>query len=360
MQRRCVHDENGNVDPIKASENPVPRASATSKKRPGDENTPVQPKKKRVSSSLGDGISPGANFAEGHTNGTAPPPQHHVPNCDYRPSAQQTQMAPQTTDTHAPALDPNLFAYSDMAQNGGYADNNKYNYPAPQQRPQMYQYESLEQIASQVLDMNGNSNEDYHHSEQTADHIQVQQMTNGQSKHDGQIEVEKVDGSVDSGVSLPGSEGEQKDDVVVEQPDLNADQSTFKIENELHAQPNGVTEAHSTSGTTEKHVDFDSDPTTHTRNPSMPSLPLYRPPAPLSQSPELARRLPVSSNGVANDEVEINGKRKREDEAEIPGDVNVDAKEVKNESNEGETEDERKDRELAVALQQEGLGLRRR
>ncbi|EME81126.1 uncharacterized protein MYCFIDRAFT_104451, partial [Pseudocercospora fijiensis CIRAD86] len=46
-KRRCVHDENGNVDPIKAAETPVPRGSNASKKRPpGEESTPIQPKKK--------------------------------------------------------------------------------------------------------------------------------------------------------------------------------------------------------------------------------------------------------------------------------------------------------------------------
>jgi F-box and leucine-rich repeat protein 10/11 len=35
-QRRCIHDENGNVDPIKAAEAPIPRGSASKKRRVSD------------------------------------------------------------------------------------------------------------------------------------------------------------------------------------------------------------------------------------------------------------------------------------------------------------------------------------
>ncbi|ORY13267.1 hypothetical protein BCR34DRAFT_481252 [Clohesyomyces aquaticus] len=36
-KRRCIHDENGNVDPVKASEAPVPRGSASKKRRVSDD-----------------------------------------------------------------------------------------------------------------------------------------------------------------------------------------------------------------------------------------------------------------------------------------------------------------------------------
>ncbi|KAF2268588.1 hypothetical protein CC78DRAFT_540850 [Lojkania enalia] len=36
-KRRCIHDENGNVDPVKASEAPIPRGSASKKRRVSDE-----------------------------------------------------------------------------------------------------------------------------------------------------------------------------------------------------------------------------------------------------------------------------------------------------------------------------------
>ncbi|KAF1820831.1 Clavaminate synthase-like protein, partial [Dissoconium aciculare CBS 342.82] len=40
-KRRCIHDENGQVDPVKAAETPIPRGSASSKKRPfGSEGSP--------------------------------------------------------------------------------------------------------------------------------------------------------------------------------------------------------------------------------------------------------------------------------------------------------------------------------
>ncbi|KAF2477796.1 uncharacterized protein BDR25DRAFT_275202 [Lindgomyces ingoldianus] len=38
-KRRCIHDENGNVDPIKASEAPVPRGSASKKRRVSEGDT---------------------------------------------------------------------------------------------------------------------------------------------------------------------------------------------------------------------------------------------------------------------------------------------------------------------------------
>jgi F-box/leucine-rich repeat protein 10/11 len=37
QQRRCIHDEHGNVDPKKAAEAPVPRGSASKRRRVGDE-----------------------------------------------------------------------------------------------------------------------------------------------------------------------------------------------------------------------------------------------------------------------------------------------------------------------------------
>jgi F-box/leucine-rich repeat protein 10/11 len=259
-------------------------------------------------------MSPESNFAT--SNGTAPPMQHNMtnglPNGDYRPAMQQAPMATplqysQNAQQHAPALDPNLFAYQDQPGNGGYVDNT-YNYAAPQ-RPQMYQYESLEQIASQVLDMNGHSNEDPHHDPhaQEAPH-----MPNG---GDEKFDASNADGSVDSGISLPGSDSDRKED-----------QGINESAHEPPATENGLSETHPS-------LETSSHPAVQSKDPSVTSLPLYRPPAPLSQSPELSRRQPVLP-----DVVEKDGPPSGQDE----------------------TEEEKTDRELAVALQQEGLGLRRR
>ncbi|KAF2807790.1 Clavaminate synthase-like protein, partial [Mytilinidion resinicola] len=47
-KRRCIHDEYGRVDPVKASEAPVPRGSATKKRKHGDDDaSPASKKVKR-------------------------------------------------------------------------------------------------------------------------------------------------------------------------------------------------------------------------------------------------------------------------------------------------------------------------
>ncbi|OCL08226.1 hypothetical protein AOQ84DRAFT_45227 [Glonium stellatum] len=56
-KRRCVHDEYGNIDPIKASEAPVPRGSASKKRRVSDEDiSPVNKKPKKEPMSTSDTI----------------------------------------------------------------------------------------------------------------------------------------------------------------------------------------------------------------------------------------------------------------------------------------------------------------
>lgn len=46
-KRRCIHDEYGNVDPIKANEVPIPRGSASKKRRVSDENLGIGAKRMR-------------------------------------------------------------------------------------------------------------------------------------------------------------------------------------------------------------------------------------------------------------------------------------------------------------------------
>ncbi|KAH8719518.1 hypothetical protein GQ44DRAFT_658938 [Phaeosphaeriaceae sp. PMI808] len=47
-KRRCIHDEYGNVDPVKANEIPIPRGSATKKRRSSDNMQAQQPPSKRL------------------------------------------------------------------------------------------------------------------------------------------------------------------------------------------------------------------------------------------------------------------------------------------------------------------------
>jgi F-box/leucine-rich repeat protein 10/11 len=53
-QRRCIHDEYGNVDPVKANEVPIPRGSATKKRRVSDEDSTATAKRMKHESSYED------------------------------------------------------------------------------------------------------------------------------------------------------------------------------------------------------------------------------------------------------------------------------------------------------------------
>ncbi|KAF2195200.1 hypothetical protein K469DRAFT_544639 [Zopfia rhizophila CBS 207.26] len=66
-KRRCIHDENGNVDPVKASEAPVPRGSASKKRRvsEGDGEPSSKKMKKEVDDEL---VNGGQYFRKGVQN----------------------------------------------------------------------------------------------------------------------------------------------------------------------------------------------------------------------------------------------------------------------------------------------------
>ncbi|KAH7354587.1 hypothetical protein BKA66DRAFT_430417 [Pyrenochaeta sp. MPI-SDFR-AT-0127] len=53
-KRRCIHDEYGNVDPIKANEVPIPRGSAAKKRRVSDEDSMATAKRMKYESSYDD------------------------------------------------------------------------------------------------------------------------------------------------------------------------------------------------------------------------------------------------------------------------------------------------------------------
>lgn len=52
-QRRCIHDENGNVDPVKAAEAPVPRGSASKRRRVEEDDGEALTKKIKMESFAG-------------------------------------------------------------------------------------------------------------------------------------------------------------------------------------------------------------------------------------------------------------------------------------------------------------------
>lgn len=107
-KRRCIHDEYGNVDPIKANEVPVPRGSAAKRRRISEEDSATTSKRVKQESSLDEG---------GFRNG--PGPRHSLPHQfgmggsllqDIAYSAQQA-LSQQPEEEHMP-IDPALQGYS--------------------------------------------------------------------------------------------------------------------------------------------------------------------------------------------------------------------------------------------------------
>lgn len=174
-------------------------------------------------------------------------------------------------------------------------------------------------------------------------------MTNG--------DPPKPDGSVDSAVSLPPAEASEQNGV-----------------------PNGLSNGHSAPDAKEAPTapqpsiePSDAKPPPEARPQSSASksgaegLPLYQPPAPVSQSPEVSKKQPSLVNGHASPPaaVETNGtKRKRDSTSVTPGSKKFKmdlaaAGAVGAEQAVGEAED-RESLELARSLQQQERGLRRR
>lgn len=306
-----------------------------------------------------------------------PPRKSNTP---ARPQAPNQPREQQPEQEEQPPIDPSLISmYPEPQDNGPYGDGH-YSYPTNAQAqnynllPQSYNMPSLEQIANEVLvDMNGN---EYH--DQNAQHPNPREhghvfespdaapLPNGHSKPDE---------SVDSAVSLPTTEVlEQKTSETThpkaqEQPKTEAD-----IESRLvHALSNsGLPPAHPSIET--NGVQVSNEPTSPDRPKSGASnLPLYQPPAPLSQSPDSIKRQPVMPNGInqgkSSSPVEATpAKHKRDSNSATSGTSTKSAKKLKVDGVErqssrepsGQTEEEKQSMELAKMLQQEELGLRRR
>ncbi|KAK4498311.1 hypothetical protein PRZ48_010969 [Zasmidium cellare] len=384
-KRRCIHDDNGNVDPVKAAETPVPRGSVSTKKRPAEDGTPTQAKKKvNVGTPSNGGPSPSTFNQHAQSNGNHADPstydmhngrpiQPYTPQPNIAPATQhrppQSQQQAQT-QTHAqqqnqqphqhyqtqPPIDPNLFAYSDAP------DNMTYAYSQPE-RPPLYQLPSLEQIANEVLDMNGRSYEDYQDPNFTTqdqqdshtngfvdfDQSGSASMSNGQTVNDSN----RPDESVDSAISLPGSD-------VAEQGEKQPQESRA-VDPSIHDQSDAdtITVARPASqkgphvnGNSTAHTSIEDAVSALQTSPAgqkgkVNELPLYRPPAPLSQSPEQTKRQPILANGEST-------KRKRDSMSET-----AEASEAKRPKVSGDLL-EGSDAELARALQQDDMGLRHR
>lgn len=241
------------MDPVKAAETPIPRGSVASKKRAADDGSPIDVNKRLKPAEPG--LSPAPMPMQGmhgilkppgqqtssRSSGTPPkaPPEvyHKLPGQFYRPSSangnheqqlEQSQHQHQNEGHHqsqqptqhrnaqingsAPPIDPSLFSmYPEPSSTGGPYSIPVNPYPVPDSssadRPSLYALPSLEQIATEVLDMNGgDENGDAGLAAIQAFNrqniIQAYQQQNG-----GLLPMNiapPVDGSVDSGVSISG------------------------------------------------------------------------------------------------------------------------------------------------------------
>lgn len=312
-----MHDENGNVDPVKASETPVARGSGASKKRPlmADEATPIQSKKAKSVDATGD-HSPVPMFHQQQASSVLHAHQLHASprEAPYQRQNGEAQMASPNGHTyplhhrieqhagHAP-LDPGLFAYPATSEGGSYGSNS-YTYSVSE-RPHLYQMQSLEQIASEVLDMNA------HYQDQQEVQSDSKDSSNATTTHGLPMGSPGAGGSVDSGVSLPESEHNGKFPPEEEPTDMTNEQSAALIaytatnEDDANTIPRPSDEASlETANTTIRRAS--GEPRSNTTS----TLPSHRPPAPLSQSSDQFKCLP--NGNVSQTTPEINShKRKR-------------------------------------------------
>lgn len=285
-----------------------------------------------------------------------------------------------------PPIDPHLYGYSQPTQHGPYA-HQPYPYsssgPYPiAERPQLYQLPSLEQIANDVLDFNDDNHESGHVQQ---GHEPALQNGNAYEAHPNTSSSmpdpgpPRPDESVDSAVSLPASDdGKQENqglngsatevgaDTQSAKPprstEMNGPQSEVEVENKS---------ASGDATAVQQSVEAPQSASPMVQKSAIDSLPLYRPPAPPSQSPEQSKRQPQLTNGAAppaNDA--SNGtpptnKRKRDSVSRTPGSKITKKARVMASADPPATAklvdgEDRESLELARALQQDDLGLRRR
>ncbi|KAK3072063.1 JmjC domain-containing histone demethylation protein 1 [Teratosphaeriaceae sp. CCFEE 6253] len=365
-KRRCVHDDSGNVDPVKAAETPVPRGSNTKPRLSSEDGSPQAVKMPNADGAPHQGGTAGILMPQKHRANPSPSYQSH-------PSEPPRIVHHPPEDDQQPEIDPSLFSYPEPGDNDAYTNHN-YPYPeAEQSHPYASGFPSLEQIASEVLDMNGRADEGDFIDRQL--NALAYERLNGPQKASPYYgnggrpgsSGAKATHSVDSAVSFPdagmlhqdGADHDLERSVddrlrealaLDEMPMYGLPPVSASVETNGYA--NGVIHAEPAPP---EHVN--EDPSTAARSEPN-ALPLYQPPAPLSVSPEQTKRLPVT-NGHAT--ANSSQKRKRETvtagpdpkKARVPVLPPVQAV---RESSPEETEDER----MARLLQTEELGLRKR
>ncbi|KAG9535983.1 hypothetical protein KCU71_g21794, partial [Aureobasidium melanogenum] len=176
-KRRCIHDENGKIDPVKAEQTPVPRGSVVSKKRrtSGEMESPIKkPKQARASQ--------------------AAPVMPFAMESSYQPnmvSPQQYKQYPYAPEANIPHWQHASYMYPDPTSTGGgvILHGGPYHQQSDLNGP--YNAQSLEQLANEVLDSRYVNDGDYTVPQANGDsllHPALQQQGSILSQNAGQQE----------------------------------------------------------------------------------------------------------------------------------------------------------------------------
>ncbi|GAB7360976.1 hypothetical protein MBLNU230_g0959t1 [Neophaeotheca triangularis] len=381
-KRRCIHDDNGNVDPVKAAESPAPRGSAASKKRhsAGAEGSPAQSKRQK-STPIPDGPTGWNPQQEPHmpqrgqsgvlipqqmtseTGATQPgiatrvSPHVHEQQQALHGQPQRGQGNHQElklpSHEHTQQVDPSLYSlYPEPSSNAPSGPYSTAGHPYPsQEHAHAYQLPSLEQIANEVLDMNGRHHEDHSDNmfqdpteqfvHQHAYHEHPRLFANGEMASIAQ-ERSKPEESADSAVSMS----------------TNGSHEANGTQQEEHSSADGTNNTASALGV---GVPAHTNGTATQQGPPT-GLPLYQPAARLPKSPEAQRRSAPLANGIPNQSPEAT--RKASQAWNGSGDdgnaMNTKSRDMDGASAIIEGVDDEQSLRLARELQQEGFGLRGR
>ncbi|KAG9638120.1 Clavaminate synthase-like protein, partial [Aureobasidium melanogenum] len=176
-KRRCIHDENGKIDPVKAEQTPVPRGSVVSKKRrtSGEMESPIK-KPKQARASQAAPVMPFAMESSCQPNMVSP---------------QQYKQYPYAPEANIPHWQHASYMYPDPTSTGGgvILHGGPYHQQSDLNGP--YNAQSLEQLANEVLDSRYVNDGDYTVPQANGDsllHPALQQQGSILSQNAGQQE----------------------------------------------------------------------------------------------------------------------------------------------------------------------------
>ena len=352
-----MHNENGEVDPVKAAETPVPRGSLGMRKRqPGDDGSPLQVKKMKRPTDY----DPAYMHQPLHGGHGVLKPQ------PVSKKASKTQAGSSSANANGDqqqAIDPNLFTmYPESSTDGPngvlHDQDHLYSYPSGEQTQpyhdqhqtpaeSSYQIPSLEQIANEVLvDMNGNEHvetspgtiaqrlidgesgwrgadavvENGESGWRSADAVDASPLENGDRvkkvegdglEHpvpvagDGEVDEESVtmvNGDVQTETETNGNVGPSTNDVAptlanIEEADAKPLSNYDELVDDIPTNEEGDAKP---TPNHDKHIeDFPTNAITSSGNGNVSELPLYQPPTPpttLSEPQESTNKPQV--NGV--------------------------------------------------------------